>query len=126
MVFQGTLGQARPISPLTPDITDRNACATDVNWCIVLAMSKDRNFELRPFYAGLVVVLIFLFMDFFDSIGTFIGIGQAGGFLRNGKLPRATRALCADATGTVVGAAVGTSAVTSYTVSYTHLTLPTN
>jgi AGZA family xanthine/uracil permease-like MFS transporter len=63
---------------------------------------------------GLVIIFIFLFMDFFDSIGTFIGIGQAGGFLRKGKLPRATRALCADATGTVVGGAFGTSAVTSY------------
>lgn len=63
---------------------------------------------------GIVIIFVFLFMDFFDSIGTFIGIGQAGGFLRNGRLPRASRALCADATGTVAGAALGTSAVTSY------------
>ncbi|MCK4305368.1 MAG: NCS2 family permease, partial [Candidatus Eisenbacteria sp.] len=63
---------------------------------------------------GIVVVVIFLFMDVFDSIGTFIGIGQAGGFIKQGKLPRATRALCADATGTVAGAALGTSTVTSY------------
>ncbi len=63
---------------------------------------------------GIVIIIVFLFMDVFDSIGTFIGVGQAGGFLRDGKLPRATRALCADATGTVVGAGLGTSAVTSY------------
>ncbi|MCK4414776.1 MAG: NCS2 family permease [Candidatus Eisenbacteria sp.] len=63
---------------------------------------------------GLVVIIVFLFMDVFDSIGTFIGIGEAGGFLRNGRMPRATRALYADATGTVAGAALGTSAVTSY------------
>jgi AGZA family xanthine/uracil permease-like MFS transporter len=63
---------------------------------------------------GIIVVIIFLFMDVFDSIGTFIGIGQAGGFLREGKFPRATRALCADATGTVIGAGLGTSTVTSY------------
>lgn len=63
---------------------------------------------------GLVIIFIFLFMDFFDSIGTFIGIGQAGGFLRDGKFPRATRALCADATGTLMGGVFGTSAVTSY------------
>ena len=31
-----------------------------MNWCIVLAMSKDRNFELSPFYTGLVVGLISL------------------------------------------------------------------
>lgn len=63
---------------------------------------------------GIVIIIIFLFMDVFDSIGTFIGIGEAGGFLRHGKFPRATRALCADATGTVAGAALGTSTVTSY------------
>ncbi len=63
---------------------------------------------------GIVIVIVFLFMDVFDSIGTFIGVGQAGGFLREGKLPRATRALCADATGTCVGAALGTSTVTAY------------
>lgn len=63
---------------------------------------------------GLLIVFVFLFMDFFDSIGTFIGIGQAGGFLRDGKLPRASRALYADATGTAAGAVLGTSAVTSY------------
>ncbi len=63
---------------------------------------------------GAVIIFVFLFMDFFDSIGTFIGIGQAGGFLRDGKMPRASRALYADATGTLTGAALGTSAVTSY------------
>ncbi len=63
---------------------------------------------------GVVIIFVFLFMDFFDSIGTFIGIGQAGGFLRDGKMPRASRALYADATGTLTGAALGTSAVTSY------------
>lgn len=63
---------------------------------------------------GIVVVIVFLFMDVFDSLGTFVGVGQAGGFLKGGKLPRATRALMADATGTVVGAGLGTSTVTSY------------
>ncbi|MBD3237754.1 MAG: NCS2 family permease [Candidatus Eisenbacteria bacterium] len=63
---------------------------------------------------GIMVVVVFLFMDVFDSLGTFVGVGQAGGFLKDGKLPRATRALMADATGTVVGAGLGTSTVTSY------------
>ncbi len=63
---------------------------------------------------GIVVVIVFLFMDVFDSVGTFIGVGQAGGFLKEGRLPRATRALSADATGTVVGAAAGTSTVTCF------------
>ncbi|MEW5806965.1 MAG: NCS2 family permease [Acidobacteriota bacterium] len=64
---------------------------------------------------GLVtVVTVFLFMAIFDAIGTLIGIGEQAGFLVEGKLPRANRALMSDALGTVVGAALGTSTVTAY------------
>ncbi|TKJ41831.1 guanine permease [candidate division LCP-89 bacterium B3_LCP] len=60
------------------------------------------------------IVLVFFFTDFFDTIGTLIGVGDRAGFIKNGKLPRASRALWADATGTVAGAFLGTSTVTSY------------
>ncbi|MBM3287414.1 MAG: NCS2 family permease [Candidatus Eisenbacteria bacterium] len=63
------------------------------------------------------VVLIFLFMGAFDAIGTLIGVGQQGGFLKEGKLPKATRALCTDAAASMVGAALGTSDVTEYVES---------
>lgn len=66
------------------------------------------------------VVFIFLFLDLFDTIGTLIGVGHAAGFLtKDGKLPRAGKALISDAIGTVVGAAMGTSTVTSYIESST-------
>jgi AGZA family xanthine/uracil permease-like MFS transporter len=65
------------------------------------------------------VVVLFLFMAVFDAIGTLIGIGEQGGFLRDGKLPRATRALMADSSGTVVGSLLGTSTVTAYIESAT-------
>lgn len=69
---------------------------------------------------GLVtVVVIFLLMDMFDTIGTFIGVGQATGIMKNGKLPRARNALLADSIGTVSGALLGTSTVTSYIESTT-------
>ncbi len=60
------------------------------------------------------IIFVFLFMDIFDTVGTAIGVGQAGGFIKNGKLPRAERILLSDAIGTVVGAVLGTSTVTSY------------
>ncbi len=67
-----------------------------------------------------VVVLAFLFVDFFDTAGTLMGVGQLGGFLdEQGHLPRANRAFAADALGTTVGAMLGTSTVTSYIESAT-------
>lgn len=65
-------------------------------------------------YGIFTVIFVFLFMDVFDTVGTVIGIGQAGGFIKDGKLPRANRILFSDAVGTVVGAMLGTSTVTSY------------
>jgi AGZA family xanthine/uracil permease-like MFS transporter len=69
--------------------------------------------------AMIPIVVIFLFMAVFDAIGTLIGIGEQGGFLRDGKLPRATPALMADSSGTVVGSLLGTSTVTAYIESAT-------
>jgi AGZA family xanthine/uracil permease-like MFS transporter len=64
---------------------------------------------------GLVsVVFIFLFMDIFDTVGTLAGVGELGGFMRQGKLPRAGQAMFVDAVGTCVGATCGTPTVTSY------------
>jgi AGZA family xanthine/uracil permease-like MFS transporter len=69
--------------------------------------------------AMIPVVVIFLFMAVFDAIGTLIGIGQQAGLLRGGKLPRATPALMADSSGTVIGSLLGTSTVTAYIESAT-------
>jgi len=68
------------------------------------------------FRIGLVTILIvFVIMDFFDTVGTFIGVGRQAGLVdENGKLKNVGRALFADALGTVVGALAGTSTTTSY------------
>jgi len=68
---------------------------------------------------GITVIAIFLFMDMFDTIGTLVGVGTASGLMKDGKLPRANKALLADATGTIFGAVLGTSTVTSYIESTT-------
>jgi len=66
------------------------------------------------------VVLAFLFVDFFDTAGTLVGVGTLGGFVDSrGFLPRASRAFSADAIGTMVGATLGTSTVTTYIESAT-------
>jgi AGZA family xanthine/uracil permease-like MFS transporter len=60
------------------------------------------------------LVFVFFFVDLFDNVGTLVGVCEEGRFLRDGKLPRASRALLADAFGTIFGALTGTSTVTSY------------
>jgi adenine/guanine/hypoxanthine permease len=60
------------------------------------------------------LIFVFFFVVLFDNVGTLVGVCEGGGFLRDGKLPRASRALMADAVGTMFGALTGTSTVTSY------------
>jgi len=64
--------------------------------------------------AMIPVVVIFLFMVLFDTIGTLVGVGQQAGLMRAGKLERVGRALLSDAVGTTAGALLGTSTVSSY------------
>ena len=67
----------------------------------------------------LTIIGVFVFVDLFDTAGTLIGVGQQGGFVKHGKLPRANRALMPDAVATTAGAAFGTSTVTCYIESST-------
>ncbi len=62
----------------------------------------------------LTIVGVFLFVDLFDTAGTLVGIGHQGGFLKDGRLPRARKALMPDSVGTTAGAMLGTSTVTCY------------
>ena len=64
------------------------------------------------------IVFTFFFVDFFDTIGTLVGVCNRSGLLdENGNLPRAKGALMADALATMAGAVMGTSTVTSYVES---------
>ncbi|RBW67297.1 NCS2 family permease [Bacillus taeanensis] len=62
----------------------------------------------------LVIILTFLFVDFFDTAGTLVAVANQAGLIKNNKLPRAGKALFADSSATVVGAVLGTSTTTSY------------
>src|SRR5262245_65558639 len=60
------------------------------------------------------LVLVFLVMLVFDTVGTLIGVSEQAGLMVEGRLPRADLAMLADAVGTLAGAALGTSTVSSY------------
>ena len=64
------------------------------------------------------VLLALLMVDIFDTAGTLIGVSTQAGYLdKDGNLPKADKALLADAIGTVGGAIVGTSTVTTFVES---------
>lgn len=66
----------------------------------------------------IVIVLSFLFVDMFDTIGTLIGCANKADMLdEEGKLPKIKGALLADAVATSVGALLGTSTTTTYVES---------
>ncbi|HET7343941.1 MAG TPA: NCS2 family permease [Methylomirabilota bacterium] len=68
---------------------------------------------------GLVTTVLVTFSimlsDFFDTMGTIIGVGGKGGFLdRQGRLPRADRVLLVDSLGAVLGGLANSSSNTTY------------
>lgn len=60
------------------------------------------------------IIVVFLFMDVLDTLGTLIGVSEQAGFIKDNKLPRAHKAMMADAVGTMGGALLGTSTITSF------------
>ncbi|MFC7248826.1 NCS2 family permease [Halomicroarcula sp. GCM10025324] len=67
-----------------------------------------------------LIVFTFFFVDFFDTAGTLVGVGQAGDFLdEDGDFPDIDKPLMADAVGTTIGGMLGTSTVTTYIESAT-------
>ncbi|WP_458525889.1 NCS2 family permease [Onishia taeanensis] len=76
-----------------------------------MAMDVAGAFDVAMFS----VIFAFLFVDLFDTSGTLVGVAHRGGMLdKDGKLPRVGRAMMADSTASMAGAALGTSTTTSY------------
>jgi len=75
------------------------------------------NFDLllHDFGKALPIILTLLLVDMFDNIGTLIGVTQRAGLLdKDGKLPKAGKALVADSIAAILSSLFGTSTVVSY------------
>ncbi len=91
--------------------TDLNIKPTllEMDFAGLWAIGRERWMDL------VAILFVLFFLDLFDTVGTLVGVAERAGFLdEKGNLPRAERALAADAGATVVGAMLGTSTVTSY------------
>jgi AGZA family xanthine/uracil permease-like MFS transporter len=64
----------------------------------------------------LEIIFVFLFVDFFDNLGTLVGVGKKAGLIRESvqDIPRLNRILLADSTATIFSSLAGTSTVVSY------------
>ena len=77
-----------------------------------------QGFSLLKSIDFFIVLFAFFFVDFFDTLGTLIGVSLKGGFMgKDGTLPRTSKALSADAIATSVGAVLGTSTTTTFVES---------
>ena len=66
----------------------------------------------------LIVVLTFLFIDMFDTIGTVVGVSMKADMVdENGKVDGIGKVLMADAVATTAGACLGSSTTTTYVES---------
>ncbi len=70
----------------------------------------------QVFTSDMALVLItFLFIDLFDTVGIFAGVGAKANLIgSNGHIVNSKQAFMSDAIGTTAGAMFGTSTVTSY------------
>lgn len=68
----------------------------------------------------LTIVCTFLFVDFFDTIGTFLGVSSKAGMLdEDGNMKNMSKGLMVDAIGTAAGAYFGVSTTTTFVESST-------
>lgn len=88
--------------------TDFTAIKETFGQCFRADFTNIRVFDF------IVVVLSFLFVDMFDTLGTLIGVANKAQMLdENDRLPKIREALLADAIATSAGAVLGTSTTTT-------------
>lgn len=93
-------------------ITDFSALSQTFGQCF---MGDFSGISIANF---VVVLLAFLFVDMFDTIGTLVGVATKADMLdENEKLPNIRQALLADAIATSAGAVFGTSTTTTFVES---------
>ncbi|WP_100371640.1 NCS2 family permease [Bacillus sp. FJAT-45037] len=101
-IATGIIGMPSQIVGSIPSLAPTFGQAFAIDWSTVFTIQL------------LVVILTFLFVDFFDTAGTLYAVANQAGFVKDNKLPRAGKALLADSSATSIGAILGTSTTTAY------------
>jgi adenine/guanine/hypoxanthine permease len=98
---------------VVPELPDRLAETPDL--ALLGDFSLLGSFERVGVVAALLFVFTLLLADFFDTMGTIVGVGAQGGMLdENGQLPGVERVLVVDSLAAAAGGAASTSSNTTY------------
>lgn len=93
-------------------ITDFSRLGETFGQCFTINFSEIKIFDF------IAILLAFLYVDLFDTLGTLIGVAAKADMLdKDGKLPKIRPALLSDAIATSVGAILGTSTTTTFVES---------
>lgn len=106
-------------------ITDTTQLAPGVaelpsTWVATPDFSRVGDFSFSFFaeigvLTAVLAILAIMMADFFDTMGTLIGVGSQAGYLNErGELPEAQRALLVDSLSAVAGGAASSSSATTY------------
>jgi AGZA family xanthine/uracil permease-like MFS transporter len=72
-------------------------------------------FQLLGVFGALLAIFSLMLSDFFDTMGTIVGVGEEAGFVdEQGRLPGANRVLLVDSIAAALGGLFGVSSVTTY------------
>ena len=115
----GLLGiDLMPELDLTNELFTLNNVFTGAGETFFAAFSGFGDLFKHPEVFGIIFTL--LFVDFFDTAGTLMAVGNQAGLIDDeGEIIGSGKALLADSIGTMTGAILGTSNVTSYIESAT-------
>ncbi|MBU9721230.1 MULTISPECIES: NCS2 family permease [Bacillaceae] len=117
MIITSLVGVIFQLIPMPSAIIDFSIPSLEPTFGAFLQPFAEQSFSEIFTINLIVVILTFLFVDFFDTAGTLYGVANQAGLVKDNKLPRAQKALLADSSATVVGAVLGTSTTTAYVES---------
>ncbi|MGB4985092.1 MAG: NCS2 family permease [Erysipelotrichaceae bacterium] len=112
----GVIGNLMGISAQLPGVPTAIVSA-NFDFSLVGAFASGFG-ELFSNSSAIVIIFSFLFVDFFDTAGTLVAVGNDIGLVNeDGEMENIEKALLADSVGTVIGSVLGTSTVTSFVES---------
>ncbi len=96
-----------------PDLPDKVFATPDLG--LLGEFSLFGSFERVGVVTALLFVFTLMLADFFDTMGTVVGVGAEAGLLdEQGQLPGADRVLLVDSIAAIAGGASGSSSATTY------------